>query len=92
MCRPTVPADRDEDEEEERNREEPEHGPALRPAPRDRRRHLRSGISWGTGLRVVLAVLEAIAVLTQEEALAVAARALRATGNLIVDAGQHRRS
>ncbi|WP_267885322.1 hypothetical protein [Streptomyces sp. NRRL F-5126] len=40
----------------------------------------------------MFSVLDTVAVLTQDEALAWVARALRAVGDLIVDAGQHRRS
>lgn len=49
-------------------------------------------VSWGTGLCVVSGVLDAVAAVAQNEALAVVARALLAIGDRIVDAGQHRRS
>lgn len=57
-----------------------------------RRWYLRESVSWGMGLCIVSGVLDAIAALAQNEALALAARALRAMGDRIVDAGQHRRS
>lgn len=52
----------------------------------------RENTSWRTGVCVVSGVLDAVAALTQNEALAMTARALRAMVDLIVDAGQHRRS
>ncbi|MEU5839603.1 hypothetical protein ABZ820_38940 [Streptomyces diacarni] len=54
--------------------------------------YLRENTSWGSGLRVAFGILDALATLTQHEALALVARALRAVVSSIVDAGQHRRS
>lgn len=82
MCRTLEPNGPDGDKEETAPGSEPS----------TRRRHLRGNASWGTGLRVVFGVLNTVAVLTQDEALAMVARALHAVGGLIVDAGQHRRS
>ncbi|UED85062.1 hypothetical protein [Streptomyces profundus] len=88
MCQPIEPTSGEKGEDGKENGERP----ALGPARSARRWRLWEGVSWGTGLGVVFAALDAVAVLTQDEALAVAARALRAVGNPIVDAGQHRRS
>ncbi|OAR26912.1 hypothetical protein A8W25_01050 [Streptomyces sp. ERV7] len=62
-----------------------ESGPVVRWYPRE-------GASWWKGLRAVLSVLDTASALKQNEALALAARALIAVGDLIVDAGKHERS
>ncbi|MEU3255710.1 hypothetical protein [Streptomyces sp. NPDC006997] len=94
MCRTPKPNGPNDKEE---NGAGAEGEPAPGAEPPTGRRHLRgstprSDASWGRGLRVAFGVLDAVAVLAQDEALAVVARALRAVGVLIVDAGQHRRS
>lgn len=90
MCQTLEPNGPDEDKEE--NGAGAEQKPVPGSEPSARWWDLRRGASWGMGLRVVFSVLDTVAVLTQDEALALVARALRAVGDLIVDAGQHRRS
>ncbi|MGI5347673.1 hypothetical protein ACQEU8_05700 [Streptomyces sp. CA-250714] len=90
MCRTLEPNGPDEDKEE--NGAGAERKPAPGSEPSARWWYLRGSASWGMGLRVVFGVLDTVAVLTHDEALALVARALGAVGDLIVDAGQHRRS
>ncbi len=47
---------------------------------------------WWRGVRVVLCALDTFAALNHEGALAVVAKALIAIGDVIVDAGEHKRS
>lgn len=46
---------------------------------------------WWEGVRTVLGVVEAVAILTDAQALAVVARALTAVGGTVVDAGKPER-
>ncbi|MFD3377623.1 MULTISPECIES: hypothetical protein [unclassified Streptomyces] len=46
---------------------------------------------WWEGVRTVLGVVEAVAILTDAQALAVTARALAAVGGTVVDAGKPER-
>jgi hypothetical protein len=55
-------------------------------------RWYRRNTGWWKGLRIVLSVLSSAVSLNQDEALAIVARALIAVGDMIVDAGEHKRS
>lgn len=92
MCRTPDPDGPDADTEESGRGTERSPARALESESSAGRWYQRESTSWGRGLCVVSGVLDAVAALTQNEALAVAARALRAVGDWIVDAGQHRRS
>ncbi|KAK1178047.1 hypothetical protein B7755_007765 [Streptomyces sp. NBS 14/10] len=92
MCRTPEPDSPDADTEENGRGTERNPARALEPGSSAKRWYLRERASWGAGLCVVSGVLDAVAALAQNEALAVVARALLAMGDRIVDAGQHRRS
>ncbi|CDR08231.1 hypothetical protein GCM10022420_047600 [Streptomyces iranensis] len=92
MCRTPEPDSPDTDTEENGGGTERNSARALEPESSAGRWCLRESTSWGVGLCIVSGVLDAVAVLAQHEALAIVARALRAMGERIVDAGQHRRS
>ncbi|TCO55639.1 hypothetical protein [Actinocrispum wychmicini] len=52
----------------------------------------QEGYPWWRGLRVVLGALGTVAALKHDGAVAVVARALIAVGDVIVNAGEHKRS